>query len=67
MQKEDMKKIILSLEGLKRREWDDIKEHVDKQFDWQFFNATKEQVLVADKDLLEDSLDTMRSFIRFGT
>ena len=60
--KEKLKNAILSLEGLKRREWQDVKEYIDKQFDLQFFNATKEQALVIDKDLLDRCAETMRSF-----
>jgi len=63
MNKEDYEKLILSMEGIKQREWNEIKGHIDKQFDLQFSNLTKEQALVINKDLLENSTNWMtRSF-----
>jgi len=63
MNKEDYEKLIMSLEGIKQREWNEIKSHIDKQFDLQFSNLTKEQALVINKDLLENSTIWMtRSF-----
>ena len=61
MSKEELKSLILSLEGLKRREWEDIKNYIDKQYDHQFFYATKDQALAIDKDFLEWCMKTMRS------
>ena len=41
MKKEDYEKLILSLEGIKQREWNEIKNHIDKQFDLQFSNLNR--------------------------
>jgi len=56
MSQEKYRDIIMSLEGLKRKQWENIKEHIDKQFDSLFLQATKEQALVVDKDLLKNAM-----------
>ena len=62
--KEEIKKIILSLEGLKQREWEDIRRHIDRQFERQFYEATNEQQLILDKPWLDNCLETMDTFLK---
>jgi len=56
MTREEFEKIIMSFEGIKSSQWEQIKSHIDNQF----YSIQQESVLAVNKNALERKMSMMR-------